>query len=250
MPSLVVPARFNGPPASGNGGWSAGALASLLLPPDDAGTPVSVRLHRPPPLETAMEVDVSGEPGSRSAVARADGEVVLTAGEVGGDALPAALPEVDAETAAAATSRYRGREGHPFPTCFTCGPDRAPGDGLLLEPGPLLWRDDLTACPWTPDPSLDAGDGTVGLPAVWAALDCPGGWSVDLVGRPMVLGSITVSVRRRPRVGEPCVVTGAALGSSGRKTLTATTLRAAGGEELARAAHIWIAVSPEQFGAP
>ena len=27
MTSLTVPARFNGPPGSGNGGWTAGALA-------------------------------------------------------------------------------------------------------------------------------------------------------------------------------------------------------------------------------
>lgn len=247
VPSLVVPRRFNGPPASGNGGWSAGALAALLLPPDDAATPVSVRLHRPPPLETAMDVEVSGVPGSRAAVARAAGGVVLTAGEVGADALPAPLPPVDAETAAAAAARYRGRREHPFPTCFTCGPQRAPGDGLRLEPGTLLFRDDVTACVWTPDASLDAGDGAVASPVVWAALDCPGGWSVDLVGRPMVLGSITAAVTRRPRVGEPCVVVGAALGASGRKTLTAATLYGSDGAVLARAGHVWIAVDPAAF---
>lgn len=247
MPTLVVPARFNGPRASGNGGWSAGALAALLLPPDDAGTPVSVRLHAPPPLETAMDVELSGAPGSRSAVARAGTDVVLTAGEVADDALPPAVPAVDAEAAAATAARYRGRKDHPFPTCFTCGPERAPGDGLRLEPGTLLFRDDVTACLWTPDASLDAGDGAVAVPSVWAALDCPGGWSVDLVGRPIVLGSITAAVHRRPRVQERCVVMGAALATSGRKTLTATTLYDEGGAELARAGHVWVEVDPAAF---
>ncbi len=27
LPDLIVPARFRGPPSSGNGGWSAGAVA-------------------------------------------------------------------------------------------------------------------------------------------------------------------------------------------------------------------------------
>ncbi len=28
MPDLIVPSRFCGPPSSGNGGWSAGALSA------------------------------------------------------------------------------------------------------------------------------------------------------------------------------------------------------------------------------
>jgi hypothetical protein len=254
MAALVVPSRFCGPPRSGNGGWTAGALASLLLGDGDGdgggdGDAVSVRLHRPPPLETALDVATSLDDGRRTAVATLGRDVVATAAEVDGSALPVAVPAVDAETAQAAESRFRGSEDHPFPTCFVCGPQRAPGDGLRLRPGLLLWRDDATACTWTPDASLDGGDGTVPAPVVWAALDCPGGWSVDLAGRPMVLGTITARVRRRPRVGEACVVTGAALGAQGRRSLTATTLYGDGGEELARAAHIWVTVDPAAFAA-
>lgn len=245
MATLVVPRRFNGPPASGNGGWTAGSLAALLVPPDDVGTPVSVRLHRPPPLQAAMDVELT-PPGAPqpTAVARHDGDVVLTAAVTAADTVPNPVPPVDAETAATTARRYRGARDHPFPTCFTCGPDRAEGDGLRLQPGPLLWRDDVTACRWVPDPALDAGDGRVALPVVWAALDCPGGWSVDLVGRPMVLGSMSAVVLARPRVGEECVVMGAALGGSGRKTLTATTLYGGGRELLARAGGVWIEVDP------
>lgn len=250
MASLVVPSRYNGPAASGNGGWSAGSLAALLVPPREAGTPVSVRLRRPVPLDVPMDVEVAGEPGRGTAVALLDGDVVMTAADVGEDLLPAAVPPVDAETAAAAETRYRGATAHPFPTCFTCGPERSEADGLRLRPGPLLWREDVTACRWSPGTWLDAGDGSVPLPAVWAALDCPGGWSVDIVGRPMVLGSITAVVARSPRVGEDCVVTGAALGGSGRKELTATSLYGADGALLARAAQIWVEVDPSTFAAP
>ncbi|MFN3602998.1 MAG: hypothetical protein ACK4UY_16580, partial [Dietzia sp.] len=52
---LTVPSRFCGPPSSGNGGWSAGALAALAAP----GAPVRVTLRRPPPLETPMPVTAS-----------------------------------------------------------------------------------------------------------------------------------------------------------------------------------------------
>lgn len=250
MATLVVPARYSGPAGAGNGGWSAGSLAALLVRPDDAPAAVSVRLHRPVPLDVPLDVDITGTPGSRSAVAGTAGEVVMTAAEVAEDALPAPIPPVDRQTAAAAERRYRGASGHPFPACFTCGPDRAEGDALRLRPGPLLWRDDVTACRWTPGEWLDAGAANVPLPAVWAALDCPGGWSVDLVGRPMVLGSITALVPRPPRVGEECVVTGAALGASGRRSLTATSLYGADGALLARASQIWVEVDPSTFTTP
>jgi hypothetical protein len=246
MARLVIPSRFRGPPTSGNGGWTAGALASLLLG-DEPAAAVSVRLHRPPPLETAMEVVLASTDGVPTAVASIVDDVVATAGRVEKAAVPVAVPAVDAETADATAGRYRGASGHPFPTCFVCGPDRAPGDGLRLRPGLLLWRDDATACTWTPDASLEDGSGHVATAAVWAALDCPGGWSVDLQGRPMVLGTMTGLVNRRPQVGETCVVTGAALGHEGRRSRTATTLYTAHGKELARATHVWVAVDPAAF---
>ena len=43
MTSLTVPARFNGPPTSGNGGWTAGAVAEA------AGT-----LGAVPPLTVSL----------------------------------------------------------------------------------------------------------------------------------------------------------------------------------------------------
>ncbi|MFT4613808.1 MAG: hypothetical protein ACI9NT_000949, partial [Bacteroidia bacterium] len=47
---LLIPARYNGPPASGNGGYSCGVLAAYVE------GPARVRLHVPPPLDTVMEV--------------------------------------------------------------------------------------------------------------------------------------------------------------------------------------------------
>src|SRR5580692_8740902 len=52
--SLVIPARFCGPPGSGNGGYVCGSVASYL------DGPVTVTLRRPPPLETALAVERDG----------------------------------------------------------------------------------------------------------------------------------------------------------------------------------------------
>ncbi len=47
---LVIGRRFCGPPASGNGGYTAGMLAAA------AAKPVEVRLMQPPPLDTPLEI--------------------------------------------------------------------------------------------------------------------------------------------------------------------------------------------------
>ncbi|BCB84720.1 hypothetical protein Psuf_020330 [Phytohabitans suffuscus] len=78
---------------------------------------------------------------------------------------------------------------------------------------------------------------------VWAALDCPGGWSVIQSGRPYVLGRIAARVTRVPTPGERCVVRGALAGSEGRKALVHTTLYGEDGDEAARARATWIAIA-------
>ena len=254
--TLTVPRRFRGPSWSGNGGWTAGALAGFL-PAGGAGAgAVRVRLSAPPPLDVPMDVVALAAGGTGGGAVRAvHGErpiLEATAADPA-DTRCAALEEAvvgwaQAERAAAA---YPGATGHPFPECFACGPDRAPGDGLRLAPGPVAGSPGVVAAPWRPDG--DAADGAgvgVPLPLVWAALDCPGGWSVDIVGRPMVLGTITAAVLRTPGAGERCVVTGTAVEVGGRKARTATLLRGGTGEVLARATQVWIAVDPAGFGTP
>jgi hypothetical protein len=156
-------------------------------------------------------------------------------------------------------TRYAGLARHPYPTCFGCGVSRPDRDGLNLRPGPLPDRPGTTATTWVPDASLagaaantdaadaadaadaDAGGGaTVPAAAVWAALDCPGGWTVEIPGRPLVLGRITAQVDALPLIGERCVVMGALLDRDGRKVHTATTVYDGDGRALARAAATWI----------
>ena len=156
---------------------------------------------------------------------------------------------VDAEAAEAARSAYAGLHRHPFPHCFTCGPDRAEGDGLRLTPGRI--EPGRTACVWVPHPSLASdADRVVADPAfAWAALDCPGGWTSDVDARPLVLGRMTALCEEPPLIGRQHVVVGRLIQEMGRKTLTATTLYDNDGRVLGRAEHVWIAVDPSTFGA-
>ncbi|MDQ1668454.1 MAG: hypothetical protein QOE40_515 [Actinomycetota bacterium] len=243
---LIIDPRYAGPPGSGNGGYVCGRLAAFL--PE---TPVvEVTLRQPPPLQTPLDVTASG------------GGVALTfGGALLAEAAPGALTgevvdPVDADTAAAAMGRYAGLVLHPFPGCFACGVDRPAPDGLGLRPGRLTDRPDSVATVWRPDASLASPDSTSGGASdarrtvrpemVWAALDCPGGWSADLVGRPMLLGRMAAAVDALPQAGEQYVVVGRALAVEGRKTFTASTMYDGDGRVVGRAEATWIAMRTDR----
>lgn len=235
MTELLVPSRFCGPPSSGNGGWTAGALAALT----PGGSTVSVSLRRPPPLDTPMPVTTT----DGVTMAAVDGDPVVTAEPT--DTEPEVVDPVSPEVARAAEATFPGLRSHPFPSCFVCGPDRAPGDGLRIFPGPVdLDGETRYAAAWTPDASLDDQL----FAATWAALDCIGGWAGDLAERPMVLARMTARVDTLPIIDEPHVVVGRAHRPDGRKTFTASTLYDADGRVVACAEHLWIAIDRGAFG--
>jgi hypothetical protein len=233
MISVVIDPVHRGPSRSGNGGWTAGVLAGYV--PGDG--PVTVTLRRPPPLARPLEVRLVDD-----VAVLLDGSELVAEAEPAG-AVPEPVRPVGADEAQAVEARYAGLAAHPFPECFACGTERAEGDGLVLRPGPV--GPGRTACTWVPQPSH------VEPPHLWAALDCPGGWTNNLRGRPMVLGRITAVVRRRPRPGERLVVVGALLDATARKSVTATTVYdTAGsriGSEIGSAVHTWIQVDPLAF---
>jgi hypothetical protein len=244
--ALIVPPLFNGPPGSANGGYFAGALAALL-----PGAPASavVSLRKPPPLGAPMPATVTAE----------GGVTLHHEGVLIGEAAPAALaglgtPEpVTFEAAKAAEQSYRGLARHPFPGCFVCGTRRGEAPGLHLYAGEVAGRDGLHACTWTPDAGLadtatdgnGNGEGTSVRPEfVWAALDCPGAWTIDLETRDVVLGRITARVLGVPSVGEPCVVTARLIAQDGRKYSTCTALYGRDGRLLGEAEALWIELPP------
>lgn len=227
MSTLTIPARFRGPARSGNGGWSAGALAATL----DAPT-VTVRLRRPPPLDTPLAL------GERDGWAVAtDGDEVVLQARPSADGLTPVAP-VDAGTARAAEASYAGLRDHPFPTCFSCGTGREPGDGLRIFPGPV--GAGTAAATWTPGPDVTG-------PVTWAALDCAGAWAAGVDERPMVLGQITARVDALPVAGEEHVVVGELRGAEGRKVWSATSAYASDGLLVGTAEAVWILVDPEAF---
>ncbi len=239
---LIVPARFNGPPSSANGGYFAGRLAAHLLARSGEGGPptaVLVTLRKPPPLEEPMNLVRSN--AGETVVARIGGILIAEAEPFSGG-----FDEVESvsfEDARKAAEYYGGLVEHPFPSCFTCGVARPESDGLGLRPGPLPNREGVTAASWQPAGSLADSAGEVRPEFVWAALDCPGGWTVDLVGRPMVLGRMGGQVLARPEAGEPCVIMGRLDGREGRKAFTSTTAYGTGGRVLGHARAVWIEVS-------
>ncbi|HET6533540.1 MAG TPA: hypothetical protein VFH03_23380 [Actinoplanes sp.] len=213
---MEIPARFNGPPGSGNGGWSAGAFAVA----SEISGVAEVTLRRPPPLDT----DLTRR--GREFFAP-DGSLVASVAEV--DDAGEAVPPVSFDEAAAVSKEYPGFTGHPFPTCYVCGPDRP--DGLRLFPG--MVPDGRTAAPWTVP-------GDVRTETMWAALDCPGGWAALHTGRTFVLGRIAARVTAVPAPGTACIVVGRADGTSGRKAFTRSTVYGPDGAPLATARATWI----------
>ncbi|WP_017582944.1 hypothetical protein [Nocardiopsis valliformis] len=266
--TLTIPGAFNGPDGSGNGGYSAGLLAGWLT--DPGGPAVQVTLRTPPPLDRPLTVEGTPGEGLRLSDPAAEDSARLVAEAVitgpldtesgnGSAAGPAAGAEprglavipggpVGVGEAEAARKRYAGLDQHPFPRCYSCGPERAEGDGLLLFPGsvrPGQGPDGVgntVACTWDVLPAVDGGDGTAALAQVWAALDCPGGWSSDISGRPIVLGRMTAQVLAAPPVGSTQVVMGHLEAVDGRKVHTGSALYDQDGGLLALARATWIAI--------
>jgi hypothetical protein len=222
-----IPARFNGPPGTANGGYACGLVAAEL---GAAGAEVTLRA--PPPLETELTVERSGE-----AVRVSDGDkLVAEARGAAVDVGPLPDPVSPAEASRAVEAGLeRWTANHPFPTCFVCGADRADGDGLEIFP--VQVEGGRYAAPWTPaQPGM-----------VWAALDCPtsapgANWGE---GPPIVLARLAVTIDMEPVLGEPHVVVSWPLGREGRKREAAAVLFDAAGSPLARSRALWIELRQE-----
>lgn len=227
--TVTIPARFNGPPASGNGGYTCGAVARLL------GGTSTVRLHRPPPLERPLAVRPDGE-----GVALCEGDTIVASGRRTRLRLDVPAPPTwaEAEAAAAAPAATSFHDRHPFPTCFTCGPARATGDGLRLFPGPVAGRD-VWALPWTvPDGFADAR-GVLPVEVVWAVLDCPS--SLPVMGpSPIVLGTLTASRIAEMRPGERLRICSWPIARDGRKRTSGVAVFDAADDLVAAAEAVWI----------
>jgi hypothetical protein len=211
--TLRIDSRFRGPPAGGNGGYVAGALAETL-----GGSDCQVTLRSPPPLDRDLEISSAG-------VARLlwDGDRLVASAEPASiDLEPPPPPDLDA--ARAASARFTGFSNHIFPGCFVCGPERSEGDGLRVFAGPL--QENVVAAVWLPTADLCDENNRVRSRFIWAALDCPGYFAVQEQSGAAVLGRFTVHIEEAPGCDDPLAVVGWHISSDGRKHQAGTALYA------------------------
>ena len=190
-----------------------------------------------------MPLEVDRSDGS---VALRDGEQLVAEAEPA-PALELELPEpVEFERAKEAGGNCPWAGEHPYPMCFTCGPDRHPPEALHLLTGPLSGREVL-ADGWIPDPSFADADGIVDPKVVWAALDCPtgnGSFFFRPPAGPPLLGRLTAQLLGPVLAGERYVVMGWPIHLEGRKHWGGSVLFDSSGEPVAMAEGLWIELRP------
>lgn len=221
---MKIAPRFRGPAASANGGYVSGRLAQHLQ------GPVIVRLTKPPPLNTAMDVRDLG-PHRRSVRGTEPGPTI---GLWAGDDLVASAWTTDLslevpdpptpEEVEHSRPRYLDSE-YRYPTgCFVCGPERDVGDGMRVFPG-LVARRGMVAATWLPDESLADQSNVVAPPFVWSALDCPGGIAfVPKSGNTAVLGQFAAQQSASIITDASYTVIGWEIDQKGRKHLAGSAI--------------------------
>jgi len=237
--TLSIHHRFNGPVASGNGGYSAGLAAQML----HGANAVEATLRAAIPLDQTLRA-FHTETGLNVTTDDASDRILIMSLK------PVVLetPAIRAPTLAAATraaESYRGLEDHVLPTCFVCGPARAPGDGLCIFPDFVDGADNpnahpIVAAPWTPTDDLLDPTGHIAPEFIWAALDCPGAFAVDK--EPILLGRMSAQILKRPRANAPLIVIAWDKGSDRRKHFAGTALFTADGDLLAFSEQTWIQI--------
>ncbi len=231
MDSVTVPARFCGPPDSGNGGYTCGLLACKL------GGVVECTLRMPVPMQVPLEV-VRTDTGG---LLRHEGKTVVEASATELRVTPP--PPVSLQMAIDAMASSPAMDPrHPFPTCFVCGPKRAVNDGLRIFPAPLNGGIHLAA--WVPSPEFGDKEGVLHPEFLWAAMDCPTGFASGFpTAGKLVTGRLAVQQLGPIRTGAGCVLMSWPLGVEGRKHFSAACLYQC--EQLcALAKATWIRIEP------
>jgi hypothetical protein len=239
--TIRIAPRFNGPVASGNGGYSAGLAARLLR---EGG--VEATLRAAIPLNTTLRAHDTGSGLDIMTDDAAERILVLSVKPVWLEQPDVKSPGLEAAIVASAS--FRGAEDHVLPTCFVCGPARAPGDGLRIFPD---WTKDpagvdnpndfrIVAAPWYPSPDLVGAKDRIAPEFMWAALDCPGAFAIEK--EPILLGRMSAQVLDRPRAGDPVIAVAWSKGNERRKHFAGTALFSDSGDLLAFSDQTWIQI--------
>jgi len=238
MSEVVVARQFCGPPNSGNGGYVSGLLAQSI---EGAATAV---LRAIIPLDTPLTL--TGD-AAAATLSGQDGALIGEAKASPADTLPTPPAPPTFEQAQAAGKRYFAFSQRFHPICFTCGPERAEGDGARVFVGPIEGAPaGHVAGVWSAAPGFCGPDGLARPEIVWAALDCPGSiaW-VELKGQGGgLLGTMTAEILRRPAQDEPVIITAWPIDQDGRKQFAGVAMFSRDGELMARAHQVWISMKP------
>jgi len=229
--TIRLDSRLNGPPRSANGGIACGALAQAV------GGTARVRLERPIPLGTDLEVQLAADGLSAQVSAhRRPNLAAVTRLDPFTTPPPITPSYIDALRASAASPLHGAH--HMFSRCVVCGPGRP--DGMHVTPGPLANRNRVLAAAFVPT-EQDATDGVVHPAALWGALDCPSYPAQWLLGRRFgVLGTMAAHCSRQVRVGERLVAVGWTVAQHGRSISTASALLDHRGNLVACASTVWV----------
>ncbi len=232
MPATIsVGKRFCGPPNSGNGGYTCGLISKAMPVPAD------VTIRRPVPMETELSIH---EHGDHIHLKHHEELIAEAAPLIFAAHVPREQIDLDqANKSAAASPAFHN---HPFPTCFTCGPDRAEGDGLRIFPG--KWQGsarEYFVAPWTPNAGLADRSGNVREEFIWAAMDCPTGFAAGFPwAGTLVTGRLGAHLVAPVRGGEKCILLSWATGQEGRKYFAECVLLGEDGTVRAESRATWI----------
>lgn len=226
--SLKIDKRFNGPPNSGNGGYTAGLIASKLrFNPE-------ITLRIPPPLAQEMQLKVQAD----SAVLMHQDVLVAEAKVTDFQlTIPPAITFAEASEAIQKSKTY---DAVLIPSCFVCGSARKRGDGLAIHPGNI--GPQKVAAPWTPYENLGDESGKVKTAFIWSALDCPGAWAIQDSTQLYLLGRMAAKEVMPIKINTSYLIMGWVLGTEGRKTWTGTAIYDEEGKVAAFAKATWISV--------
>jgi hypothetical protein len=221
--SVSIPARFNGPHESGNGGYCSGVVANAM-----AAEQAVVSLRSPVPLDTELAVAREDDGGVRLL----DGETLVAEG-LPGEPVDLEIPApVGVDEARAAMEGYRGLDTGPFSHCFVCG--RAREDSYAVFAGKVAGRD-VVASTWTPPAGAAGGDGNVLPEHIWAVLDCPTYFAtyVDSDLQLSFLARFAVRIDAPVPAGREHVAIAWPIAVDGRKRRAGAALMSADGDTLA-----------------
>ncbi len=246
--TILVSAKFRGPPDSGNGGYVSGVFAAELtdgahnLPNHRA---VEVTLRAPIPLDQSMTTHREGE----SLTVR-HGDTLIAEAVIKTLQMNVPTPATWDEAMSVREQSYSFPLGinslfatpmrgiHPI--CFCCGAELSPTDGLHVYSAPVQGNQQVAAA-WMANQCFADESGVVRPEFIWTALDCPGQMAWMAAGtRTGMLGRITARIEKPIRAGEKCVVIGWKMGNEGKKYFAGTALFNAAGALCAYAKAVWI----------